>query len=133
MQLARPARRSLLTALAASALAALLAVANGAAAGGEPAAAAEAKPKLKADRNGNKVFDDLETRFATLGAGERTSGRADERHSRRARDRDARHGSRAGGRRVCGVGRFAMVDGFSASLTKGQVNALARTLKSSAS
>ncbi|HEV3407235.1 MAG TPA: S8 family serine peptidase, partial [Gaiellaceae bacterium] len=123
MQHARPARRSLLTALAASMLAALLAVANGAAAGGKPAAVAEAKPKVKADRNGNKVFDDLEARLATLGGGERASVIV-------TLDAPATETRVTGLERAVGAfsvsHRFRVVDGFTAALTKGQVNALAR-------
>ena len=123
MEFARPARRSLLVALALVALAALLAVANSAAAAGKPTPAAEAKPKLKADRDGNKVFDDLETRLATLGAGERTSVIV-------TLSAPATATRVSGLERAVGAfsvsHRFGVVDGFSATLTKGQVNALAR-------
>ena len=123
MQFAHPARRSLLTALAASALAVTVSVSTGAAAGGKPTPSAEPAPKIKADRDRDKVYDDLEARLAPLGASQRASVIV-------TLEAAATTTRIAGLKQAVGTfavsHRFGIVDGFAADLTKGQVRALAR-------
>ena len=115
--------RTALTAAVAAALVGLTASVGFSAAAGKGAAPGRQVPPVKADQNRNKVADDLETRLALVG--------------------DATHVSAivtltapATGERLTGLERavgnfavshrFSLVDGFAATLTKGQVNALAR-------
>ena len=119
-----PARRSLLAALAAAALAILIVGApTGSAAGGKPPVTIEPKPAPKADRDGDKVFDDLEDRLAELGPGEPV-GVLVSLDAAATADRVADTARRAGGADV--RRRFEIVDGFSATVTKGQAQALTR-------
>ena len=124
MRITAPVRRKLLRMLVApSLLTALLFPASsvGAPAREKPTPA-NAPTRVKADVDRNKIFDDLEARLATLDAGSRveaivtlTAAATPERIS--------------GLQRAVGqfdVGRrFSIVDGFAATLTKGQATALA--------
>ena len=124
-QLAAPARRSLFSTVVLAVLLTLIALAVAgtglAAAGGKPPVHAEEAKPPKADRDGDKIFDDLQARAATLGPGERVDVLvALDAAATEARVADV--ASRAGG--VAVGRRFGIVDGFSARATKGQVEAL---------
>ena len=121
-------RRNLLCALVAPALLVSLGLAiasDGSAAEGKakPRLTPAPRPPVKADVNGNKLFDDLEARLARLAPGDRLSVIV---------TLTAPASASRVGRLERAVGnfavshRFSVVDGFAGTLTKGQVQALAR-------
>ena len=114
-----PARRGWTLVLLA--VAALVAVSAGSAAAAKPPVDAQPAPPVKADRDNDKVFDDLEARLEQLAAGDdvevivrldapATSARVGDTSRRVGQLRDVR--------------RFEIVDAFAATITKGQAEAL---------
>ncbi|MDP8911541.1 MAG: S8 family serine peptidase, partial [Actinomycetota bacterium] len=101
----------------------VLVMAAAGSAAGSDITSARPDAAVKADRDGNRIFDDLEARLASLAANDRvkvlvtisapaSSARVEELS-----------------RRVGGFGlsrRFGIVDGFAATMTKAQVEALSR-------
>jgi serine protease AprX len=121
-----PARRSLLATVVVTLLGAFtLAGAGAVSAAGDkpkPAATNEPKPPPRADRDGNKLFESLEARLAELGPDERIEVLVAldlPATSDRVADVARRAGGADAGR------RFELVDGFVATVTKGQAQALA--------
>ena len=113
-------------------LALVLAVALGVAAqpvqappggGGKPPAADPPRPPVKADRDRNKIFDDLEARLARLAAGDNVGVIVLLRDPATPQRIDALLGKVG---RFDVTHRFSIVNGFAATMTKGQVQALAR-------
>jgi serine protease AprX len=121
------ARRSLLaTALAMLFGAFALGGAASVAAAGDspkPGVPNEPKPAARTDRDGNKLFESLEARLAELGPGERIEVLVSLDAPATA-ERVADVARRAGGANT--GRRFQVVDGFAATVTKGQAQALAR-------
>ena len=84
---------------------------------------ASAAPRVKADRDGDKLFDDLESRLAALGTTERLSvivTLAAPASQERLGELSKRVGA------FTTTHRFSIVDGFAAAVTKGQAQALTR-------
>ncbi len=101
----------------------LLAASARAAAPIKPPAPPVVNPPIKADRDRDKIFDDLEARIARLAAGDKLSvivSLRDPATAERVNALVAKVGS------FDVTHRFRIVDGFAATLTKGQLQALAR-------
>ena len=120
----RPVRRSRLAALVTLALAVALLAANAStvsAAGGKPPAPPARDVPVKADRDNDKVFDDLETRLAAMSPHDELSVIVRLTVPTSAA-RVAELSQRVGD--IAVTGRFAIVDGFAATVSKGQAEAL---------
>src|SRR5215207_7498781 len=104
-----------------AAVAAVLAASATGAAAGKPSAPAAAPPTVKADRDGDKLFDDLEARLAAAEATEQIAVLV--RLTTPATAARVEDTVRLAGGFVTGR-RFSIVDAFAAEVNKGQAEAL---------